>query len=120
MLQMARCFRPVNILDGAIRRLSPSRRTRFALLLMTRIVKTACPLDCFDACGVVAEVDGDRIVRLGGDPEHPFTRGALCRKVNRFLVDRQYNPERITYPMRRGPHGWDRVTWDEALDLAAP
>jgi len=30
---------------------------------MRRIVKTACPLDCFDACGVVAEVDGDRIVR---------------------------------------------------------
>src|SRR5713101_2975462 len=81
--------------------------------------RTACSLDCFDACGIVAEVADDRIVRLGGDPEHPFTRGALCRKVNRFLVDRQYNPERITYPMRRGPHGWERVGWDEALDLAA-
>ena len=86
---------------------------------MLRVVKTACPLDCFDACGVVAEVDGDRIVRIGGDPEHPFTRGALCRKVNRFLEDRQYNPERITHPMRRGPHGWERIGWDEALDLAA-
>src|SRR3989449_4717803 len=89
------------------------------LPLMIRVVKTACPLDCFDACGVVAEVDGDRIVRIGGDPEHPFTRGALCRKVNRFLVDRQYNSERITHPLRRGSHGWERIGWDEAFDLAA-
>src|SRR2546430_16818146 len=86
---------------------------------MLRVVKTACPLDCFDACGVVAEVDGDRIVRIGGDPEHPFTRGALCRKVNRFLVDRQYNSERITHPLRRGSHGWERIGWDEAFDPAA-
>ena len=86
---------------------------------MLRVVKTACPLDCFDACGVMAEVDGDRIVRISGDPEHPFTRGALCRKVNRFLQDRQYNPERVIHPMRRGPRGWERIGWDEALDLAA-
>jgi anaerobic selenocysteine-containing dehydrogenase len=86
---------------------------------MLRVVKTACPLDCFDACGVVAEVDGDRIVRIGGDADHPFTRGALCHKVNRFLEDRQYNAERITHPLRRGPRGWERIGWDEALDLAA-
>src|SRR2546427_12199109 len=87
---------------------------------MLRVVKTACPLDCFDACGVVAEVDADRIVRIGGDPEHPFTRGALCRKGNRFLVDRQYNSERITHPLRRGSPGWERIRWDEAFDLPAP
>ena len=86
---------------------------------MLRVVKTACPLDCFDACGVVAEVDGDRIVRIGGDPDHPITRGALCRKVNRFLENRQYHAERITHPLRRGPRGWQRIGWDDALDLAA-
>jgi len=86
---------------------------------MLRRIKTACPLDCFDACGVVAEVDGDRILKIGGDPDHPITRGALCRKVNHFLADRQYNPERITHPLWRGPHGWQRLGWDEALDHAA-
>ena len=70
---------------------------------MIRTVKTACPLDCFDACGVVAEVDGDRIVRLRGDADHPFTRGALCKKVNGFLEDRQYSNERVTRPLRRTP-----------------
>lgn len=86
---------------------------------MSRVVKTACPLDCFDACGVLAEVEGDRIVGLRGDPDHPFTRGALCRKVNRFLEDRQYNRERVTSPLRRTKGGWQRIAWDDALDLAA-
>jgi len=64
-------------------------------------LKTACPLDCFDACGVVAEVEGDRILRIRGDADHPITRGALCRKVNHFLENRQYSPERITRPLVR-------------------
>jgi anaerobic selenocysteine-containing dehydrogenase len=46
---------------------------------MIRIVKTACPLDCFDACGVIAEVEGDRILRIRGDAEHP-SRGAPCAR----------------------------------------
>jgi anaerobic selenocysteine-containing dehydrogenase len=87
---------------------------------MIRIVKTACPLDCFDACGVIAEVEGDRILRIRGDAEHPITRGALCKKVNSFLADRQYNAERITRPLMRAPGGsWRAIGWDEALDLAA-
>ena len=72
---------------------------------MIRIVKTACPLDCFDACGVIAEVEGDRILRIRGDALHPITRGALCKKVNSFLADRQYNAERITRPLVRAPGG---------------
>jgi anaerobic selenocysteine-containing dehydrogenase len=87
---------------------------------MIRTLKTACPLDCFDACGVVAEVEGDRILRIGGDVDHPITRGALCHKVNRFLENRQYSPERITRPLARARGGaWREIGWDDALDLAA-
>ena len=46
---------------------------------MIRIVKTACPLDCFDACGVIAEVEGDRILRIRGMPSTP-SRGAPCAR----------------------------------------
>jgi anaerobic selenocysteine-containing dehydrogenase len=87
---------------------------------MIRTIKTACPLDCFDACGVIAEVEGDRILRIRGDREHPITRGALCKKVNSFLADRQYNSERIIRPLVRAHDGsWRGIGWDEALDLAA-
>jgi anaerobic selenocysteine-containing dehydrogenase len=85
----------------------------------TEIRRTACSLDCFDACGILAEVQDGRILRLAGDPSHPFTRGALCNKVNHYLQERYYHPERIVHPLRRTTGGWQRVAWDDALDLAA-
>jgi len=39
-----------------------------AAMATAEIRRTACSLDCFDACGIVAEVADDRIVRIGGDP----------------------------------------------------
>ena len=81
--------------------------------------RTACSLDCFDACGIVAEVAEGRIVRLGGDPAHPFTRGALCNKVNHYLRDRFYHPDRQLYPLRKVDGRWQRVAWDDALELIA-
>ena len=87
---------------------------------MARVIRrTACSLDCFDACGIRAEVSDGRIVRLGGDPGHPFTRGALCQKVNHYLRDRFYHPDRQLHPLRKVGGRWQRVGWDEALDLIA-
>lgn len=96
---------------------------------MQRIVHAACPHDCPDACAVlitVEQVNGsERATRIQGDPAHAVTRGFLCAKVAKYL-DRVYSPERVHYPMRRiapkGPSGqqqqvWQRITWDEALDL---
>ena len=81
--------------------------------------RTACSLDCFDACGIVAEVADGRIVRIGGDPGHPITRGALCNKVNHYLRDRFYHPDRQLHPLRKLEGRWQRVAWDDALDLIA-
>jgi len=81
--------------------------------------RTACSLDCFDACGIVAEVADGRIVRIGGDPDHPITRGALCNKVNHYLRDRFYHSDRQLHPLRKIEGRWERVAWDDALDLIA-
>jgi anaerobic selenocysteine-containing dehydrogenase len=88
-----------------------------------RTVKAACPHDCPDTCAMEIAVEGDRAVAVrGGDM--PFTDGALCTKVARYL-DRTYAPERVLHPLRRvGPKGpgqgrWERISWDEALDLVA-
>ena len=63
-----------------------------------------------------------RAVEMRGDPEHPFTRGGLCVKVNNY-IDKTYSPDRVLYPMRRsGPKGsgqFTRISWDEALDEIA-
>ncbi len=81
--------------------------------------RTACSFDCFDACGVIAHVKAGEIVRLSGDRDHPFTRGALCSKVNHYLEDRYANAERLLHPLRRARSGWQRMSWDDALALVA-
>ena len=82
----------------------------------------ACPLDCPDTCSWVVTVRDGEAVRLRGNPDHPFTRGALCVKVNRYL-EQVKAADRILYPMRRvGPKGagrFERITWDEALEEIA-
>ena len=89
---------------------------------VTTVVKAACPHDCPDTCAMLVTVEDGRAVRVAGDPEHPFTNGFLCAKVNRY-VERTYHQDRLLYPMRRvGPKGtgqFERITWDEALDEVA-
>ncbi|PYV13519.1 MAG: hypothetical protein DMG07_14210 [Acidobacteria bacterium] len=89
---------------------------------MHQIRRSVCPLDCPDTCSILATVEDGRVVRLEGDPEHPFTGGFLCGKVARYQ-ERVYSPDRLLYPMKRvGPKGtgrFERITWDEALDTVA-
>jgi anaerobic selenocysteine-containing dehydrogenase len=67
---------------------------------------------------MTVKVEGGRAVELGGDPDHRFTQGFLCAKVNHYL-DRVYSPARILHPLRRagkkGEGRFTRITWDEAI-----
>ncbi len=81
-------------------------------------IRTTCALDCQDACGIDADVEDGRIVRLRGAQDHPYTEGFLCIRLNRFL-DRLYGPERVTRPRQMTKSGWREIAWDDALDLAA-
>ena len=64
------------------------------------LVKGTCHHDCPDSCGWEVEVVDGVAVRMRGNAEHPFSRGELCPKVNRF-VDRVYSPDRVTTPLIR-------------------
>jgi anaerobic selenocysteine-containing dehydrogenase len=85
-------------------------------------VPGACPLDCPDTCAWVVTVRDGQALTLRGDRRHPFTRGALCAKVNRYL-DYTRAPDRLLHPLRRvgakGEGRFTRVSWDEALDEIA-
>jgi len=86
------------------------------------IVRGACPHDCPDTCATLTTVEAGRAVRIAGDPEHPFTRGFLCAKVNRYL-ERTYHRDRLLRPLRRvgrkGSGEFVEISWDEALDEVA-
>ncbi len=62
------------------------------------------------------------LVALRGNPSHPYSRGGLCPKVNRYL-DRVHSEDRVLRPLvRRGPKGSGRfepIAWDDALELVA-
>ena len=71
---------------------------------------------------MLVTVNDGRAIRVAGDPDHPFTNGFLCAKVNRY-VERTYHRDRLLHPMRRvgrkGAGEFERIGWDEALDEIA-
>ncbi len=73
-------------------------------------------------CSLIASVEDGKVVRVQGDPDHPYTAGFACGKVNRD-ADLVNSPERIKAPLKRtGPKGsgqFRQITWDEALDEIA-
>jgi anaerobic selenocysteine-containing dehydrogenase len=87
-----------------------------------RRLKVVCPHDCPDTCVMTVDVEDGRAVAIGGDPDHRFTQGFLCAKVNHYL-ERVYSPDRIRQPLRRtGTKGEGKlapITWEEALDEIA-
>jgi anaerobic selenocysteine-containing dehydrogenase len=89
---------------------------------MATLVPSACPYDCPDCCGLVAEVEGGRVVAVRGNDAHPYSRGSLCPKMVHY--ERTVNhPERLTCPqVRAGAKGegkFRRASWEEAIDLVA-
>lgn len=86
---------------------------------MIEFKRSVCPHDCPDTCGLLVGVEDGRVLSVKGDPEHPFTRGAICVKVKHY-PDRIYSPLRVLHPLKRvgakGAGTFERITWDQALD----
>jgi anaerobic selenocysteine-containing dehydrogenase len=112
---------PAAAASGAVRACYRGTRDEAGMSGEQRI-RGACPMDCPDTCSWVVTVRDGRAVRLEGDPEHPFTRGVLCNKLDDYVAYAE-SPERLRFPLRRvGPKGagdFERITWDAALDEIA-
>jgi len=78
---------------------------------------------CWSSCGCIAVVEDGRFTALEPDPEHP-TGAALCGK-GRAAPELVYSEQRLLHPMKRtrpkgdSDPGWERISWDEALDTTA-
>ncbi|MDK2917326.1 MAG: hypothetical protein PWQ37_59 [Candidatus Petromonas sp.] len=81
-------------------------------------IKFTCPLDCFDICTMVALVKDDRITKIEGDKDHPFTQGFICKKGKKHL-ERLYHPKRILNPKKKVNGKWIDISFEEALDEIA-
>lgn len=75
---------------------------------------------CHGGCGVVAHIRDGKLVKLEGDPDHPWNQGRLCARA---LAMTQYvqHPERLRRPLKRvgkrGEGHWEEISWDEAFGL---
>jgi len=73
------------------------------------MVRTACGLDCYDACHIVAET-GEKL-KIKGDKAHPVGNGALCALLNRYMLE----TPRIEQPRVEGKE----VSMQEAMAAVA-
>jgi anaerobic selenocysteine-containing dehydrogenase len=84
------------------------------------IIKSTCK-SCHGGCGVLVTVENGKIVHIEGNPDSS-TRGTMCAK-GLASIQEVYNPNRIMYPMKRkGERGgcqWQRISWEEALEVIA-
>jgi anaerobic selenocysteine-containing dehydrogenase len=75
---------------------------------------------CHGGCGVIAHVQDGKLIKIEGNPEHPWNQGRLCARA---LAMTQYveNPLRLRKPLKRvgerGQDQWQEITWEEALNL---
>ncbi len=80
--------------------------------------RTMCPMSCHPTlCGMIVEVEENKVVVVRGDPDNPDSRGFLCVRgqAAREVFD---NPGRLLYPLVRDRREdpFRRATWDEALE----
>ena len=78
---------------------------------------STCPL-CEASCGIVVELDGDRVRLIRGDSDDPLSCGHICPKAA-ALDDLHQDPDRLRAPLIRDGSTRREASWDEALDRAA-
>jgi len=88
--------------------------------MTAKTVKSVCPKDCPDTCGMLSQVENGRVVAVSGDPDHPITQGFLCGRFQHY-EELIHHPERLQQPLYREDKSTDfrPIPWSEALQIIA-
>lgn len=74
-------------------------------------------------CAVICHVEDGKLMEVRKDPDHPNCAN-LCPK-GIAAPELVYHPERLKYPLKRtnlktdDDPGWERISWEEALNVIA-
>jgi len=83
--------------------------------VMKKIRYAICTI-CGAACGLIADVENNKVVSLRGDKDDSHSRGNICPK-GLSLPDQIADPDRIVEPIRKKAYGaWESVKWETAFD----
>ncbi len=81
--------------------------------MATRVAFRTCPL-CEATCGLRLEVGGERVTRISGDADDPFSKGFICPKGS-TLGALHDDPDRLRLPLLRRGGVHEEVSWEEAF-----
>ena len=71
-------------------------------------------------CGMLVEIERERVASIKGDPENPDSRGFLCMR-GQATREIPHNPFRLRTPLRRvgmrGEDSWEPISWEDAYSI---
>ena len=80
-------------------------------------VKTICGY-CGTGCGLIVEVQDNKITKIRGDKEAPVNKGQTCVK-GAFAYEYVHAKNRLTAPLIRKAGKLVETTWEEAYQFIA-
>lgn len=87
------------------------------MVAMTRTIRSYCRI-CTCQCGLLVDLDGEQVVRIRGDRDHPVSRGYICPK-GRALGKLHHHPEALLQPLIRRNGVLQPTDWEPAIaDIA--
>ena len=87
-----------------------------------KVVRSCCRACGKNECGVYITVKDGRAIKVEGDADTAFHSMGNCCTKSQSSLQAAYHPDRLYHPMKRtnpktdSDPGWQRITWDEALD----
>ena len=70
---------------------------------------------CTSKCGMFATVSDGRLIRVEGNPHHPYSRGTLCGRAHGTAL-LAYHPDRLTEPLKKNENGeFEPISWEQAF-----
>jgi predicted molibdopterin-dependent oxidoreductase YjgC len=83
----------------------------------TKLIKTVCGY-CGTGCGLIAEVQDNRIIKIRGDKDAPVNKGQTCVK-GAFAYEYVHAKNRLKSPLIRKAGKLIETSWDEAYQFIA-
>lgn len=69
---------------------------------------------CEANCGILVELEGERVVSIKGDPDDVLSHGHVCPKAT-AIADLQTDPDRLRTPVKRVGGEWVPIGWEQAF-----
>lgn len=75
---------------------------------------------CHGGCGILVHIKNEKVIKVEGDPDHPWNQGRLCSRCL-SMTQYMYHKDRLKKPLKRvgerGQGKFEEISWDEAFDL---